>query len=125
MPYDDVYEKVISTYKQVKSIKATADFVGTTLVRAQRILITEGMWHSKSSDRVVALYNSGKSVKEIAQLLGISQKTVQTYLPYVRSEKGYGGDKRSSEAYRSENYRKRNKSVAQNQVVVSKNIGDT
>ena len=124
MTYDDVYYKVIETYKQVKSIKTTADLVGTTLVRTQRILITEGLWHSKSSDQVVTLYNSGKSVKVIAQLLCISEKTVQTYLPYVRSHKGYGGDNRSDEALRSENYRNRNKSAAQKQVMMNDSLGD-
>ena len=107
MPYDDIYQRVVDTYKRIGSVKQTAQEVGTTLVRAQRILITEGLWSSPTSEKVVQLYNAGKSVNEIADELFVSVKTVQAYLPYSRSEKGYGGNDRSSDAVKSEDYRTR------------------
>lgn len=107
MPYDDIYQKVVDTYKRIGSVKQTAQAVGTTLVRAQRILITEGLWSSPTSEKVVQLYNAGKSVNEIAEELFVSVKTVQAYLPYSRSEKGYGGSDRSDDAVKSEDYRTR------------------
>ena len=107
MPYDDIYQRVVDTYKRIGSVKQTAQEVGTTLVRAQRILITEGLWSSQTSDKVVQLYNAGKSVNEIADELFVSVKTVQAYLPYSRSEKGYGGNDRSGDAIKSEDYRTR------------------
>ena len=107
MPYDDIYQRVVDTYKRIGSVKQTAQEVGTTLVRAQRILITEGLWSSPTSEKVVQLYNAGKSVNEIADELFVSVKTVQAYLPYSRSEKGYGGNDRSGDAIKSEDYRTR------------------
>lgn len=40
MPYDEIYQKVIDDFAVTGSVKQTAKNVGTTLVRAQRILIT-------------------------------------------------------------------------------------
>lgn len=44
MPYDDVYQNVIDGFLSTGSVKQTVQNVGNTLVRAQRILITEGLW---------------------------------------------------------------------------------
>ncbi len=116
MRNDDIYQQVIADYKITGSVKKTAQNVGTTLVRAQRILITEGLWSSPTSERVVALYARGKTVSEIAEELFVSEKTVQAYLPYTRTEKGYGGEDRSLDARKSEDYRKRMQVAAESQV---------
>ena len=55
MAWDDIYQQVIEDFKITGSVKKTAQNVGTTLVRAQRILITEGLWSSPTSEKVVAL----------------------------------------------------------------------
>ena len=116
MRNDDIYQQVIADYKITGSVKKTAQNVGTTLVRAQRILITEGLWSSQTSERVVALYARGKTVSEIAEELFVSEKTVQAYLPYTRTEKGYGGEDRSLDARKSGDYRKRMQIAAESQV---------
>lgn len=116
MPYDEIYQSVIADFKKTGSVKKTAQNVGTTLVRAQRILITEGLWSSATSEKVAALYSRGQKVSEIAAELFVSQKTVQAYLPYSRSEKGYGGDNRSDDAIKSEDYRTRMHQAAESQV---------
>jgi len=116
MARDDIYQQVIDDFKLTGSVKKTAQNVGTTLVRVQRILITEGLWSSPTSEKVVALYAKGKSVPEIAEQLFVSEKTVQAYLPYTRTEKGYGGEKRSTDAKKSDDYRKRMHIVASSQV---------
>ena len=40
---ENLYQKVIADYRITNSVKKTAQNVGTSLVRAQRILITEGL----------------------------------------------------------------------------------
>ena len=116
MGNDDIYQQVIADFKITGSVKKTAQNVGTTLVRAQRILITEGLWSSPTSEKVVALYSRGKTVQEIAEELFVSEKTVQAYLPYIRTEGGYGGDDRSLDARKSGDYRKRMQIAAESQV---------
>ena len=107
MSADNLYQRVIDDYAITGSVKKTAENVGTTLVRAQRILITEGLWSSPTSEKVFDLYIKGKSVAEIASELFVSEKTVQAYLPYTRTDQGYGGTERSFDALKSEGYRDR------------------
>lgn len=116
MAWDDIYQQVIDDFKITGSVKKTAKKVGTTLVRAQRILITEGLWSSPTSEKVATLYSRGKSVSEIAEELFVSEKTVQAYLPYTRTDKGYGGEDRSTDALKSDDYRKRMHIAAEAQV---------
>ena len=49
---ENLYQKVIEDYRIINSVKKTAQNVGTSLVRAQRILITEGLWSSHTSEQV-------------------------------------------------------------------------
>jgi len=122
MPNDDIYQRVVDTYKRIGSVKQTALKVGTTLVRAQRILITEGLWSSAASEKVMQLHNAGKSINEIAEELFVWVKTVQAYLPYSRSEKGYGGNDCSSDAVKSKDYRARMHKAAE--AIVSRECMD-
>lgn len=112
MSQDKTYQAVIDDFAKTGSVKQTAKNVGTTLVRAQRILITEGLWSSERSVRVCELFEQGKTVPEIAKELFISEKTVRAYMPYTRG--AYGGEK-STDAERSEEYRNRMKQAANNQ----------
>ena len=117
MAWDDIYQQVIDDFKITGSVKKTAQNVGTTLVRTQRVLITEGLWSSPTSEKVATLYSRGKSVSEIAEELFVSEKTVQAYLPYTRTDKGYGGADRSTDALKSDDYRKRMHIAAKAQVL--------
>ena len=116
MPIDDIYQRVVDDFKISGSVKRTAENIGTTLVRAQRILITEGLWSSPTSENVLRLFRMGKTVPEISAELFVSEKTVQAYMPYIRTGAGYGGEDRSTDALKSEDYRKRMQHVAQSQV---------
>ena len=87
---ENLYQKVIADYRITNSVKKTAQNVGTSLVRAQRILITEGLWSSHTSEQVGGLFRKGMTTSEISKQLVISEKTVQAYLPYTRTETGYG-----------------------------------
>lgn len=105
MKKDDVfYRKIIEEYKKTQSVRQTAKNCGTSLVTAQRILITEGVWSSETSLAVGKLWCEGKEVPEIAEELCVTEKTVQAYLPYTRGM--YGGEC-SKDAIRSKEYRQR------------------
>lgn len=116
MANDDIYSRVVEEFKKTGSVKRTAENVGTSLVRAQRILITEHLWSSPTSEAVFEYFCMGKTVPEIAKILFVSEKTVQAYLPYTRSETGYGGSSRSGDALKSEDYRTRMHMAAEAQV---------
>lgn len=111
---DELYQQIIDNYKETGSVKRTAEKLGTYPIKVRRVLITEGLWHSKTSDQVLELLAQGKSVAEIAENLVISEKNVQSYMPYSRGQ--YGGEDRSNEAIRSEEYRERMQMAAKNQV---------
>ena len=112
---ENLYQKVIADYRITNSVKKTAQNVGTSLVRAQRILITEGLWSSHTSEQVGELSRKGMTTSEIAKQLVISEKTVQAYLPYTRTETGYG-ESRSYNSKKSEDYRRRMYIAADSQV---------
>ena len=120
MPKDDLYNRIIREYKKCGSVKQTALNVGTSLVRAQRVLITEGLWSSDTSDAVYELYVQGKTVQEIADELNVSVKTVQAYLPY--SKGFYSSSNKSTEAKRSDRYRSRKAFAADNQINHSQTV---
>ena len=112
---ENLYQKVIADYRITNSVKKTAQNVGTSLVKAQRILITEGLWSSHTSEQVGELFRKGMTTSEISKQLVISEKTVQAYLPYTRTETGYG-ESRSYNSKKSEDYRRRMYIAADSQV---------
>lgn len=100
-----LYEKIIEVFNETGSIKKTAADLKVSTVKVQKVLITEGLWASKSSREILALYNEGVPVKEIAERLHMSEKNVQAYIPYTRGT--YDENEKSGAAVRSEQYRKR------------------
>lgn len=108
---DTLYKQIVEEYDNTQSIAAIAKKLHTTQVRVQRVLITEGLWTSRRTKQVADLRSFGMTVHEIAEFLGIDEKTVQTYLPYSRGQ--YGGNKTDDSA-RSRDYRDRMKTAAEN-----------
>ena len=106
-----LYQQIINEYENNQSIAAIAKKLHTTQVRVQRVLITEGLWTSKRTKQVDNLRSLGMTVPEIAEQLGIDEKTVQTYLPYSRGQ--YGGNT-TDDSSRSREYRDRMKTAAEN-----------
>lgn len=112
---DNLYHKIIQLYQETDSVKETSKKLGTYPIKVRRVLITEGLWSSDTSDQIGSLYARGLSVAEIVKQLFISEKNVQTYLPYSRGQ--YGGDNRSDEAVRSEVYRERMQAAESTQIL--------
>lgn len=96
----DLYERIIAAYRETGSVDRTAEICGTYAIKVRKVLITEGLWHSKKSDAVNALRNRGYSASEIAVTLGMEEKNVQFYLPY--SDPAFLSERNSSQARVSE-----------------------
>lgn len=111
------YQMIIDAYKENSSIKEIAENLGVSVTKVRRVLITEGLWSSRSSRKVGELHQQGLSTGEIAEQLGISDKAVESYLPYSKGV--YGDNNRSGSAARSEAYRDRNAAAADRQVGTS------
>lgn len=105
----ELYYMILKEYDINKSIAQVAKKLQISEERVRRTLITEGLWTSRSAKPIVDLYRQGKTVPEIAEELMISEKTVQSYIPYSRGM--YGGE-RSDTAERSNDYRVRMKDAA-------------
>lgn len=111
-------EEIINLYSTNNSIIETANAAGISTVKVRKILITVGLWESKTSIAVGNLFKTGLSTEEVANELSMSVKNVQAYMPYERGL--YDGDELSSEAIRSSRYRERMKKAAKMQVSKNK-----
>ena len=72
------------------SVLKTAKAAGISTVKARKILITEGLWKSTTSEEIGTLLQQGMTTEEIADVLHMSVKNVQAYMPYERGV--YGGE---------------------------------
>lgn len=107
------YSSIIETYAKTGSVKMTAEEMGTSVIKVRRVLITEGLWSSDTSRKILELYEQGLTVKEIAEKLHYTEKNVQAFLPYSR---GTYGDGQTIDSVRSKEYRERNQQAAEKQV---------
>ena len=106
----ELYQRIIAAYKQTGSVDRTAALCDTYAIKVRKVLITEGLWHSKKSDAVNALRERGYSAAEIAVTLGMDEKNVQFYLPYT--ERYLSSDKSASTA-RVRDWRERERKTAE------------
>lgn len=114
----DLYSRIIESYKKTASVKKTAEELGTSVIKVRRVLITEGLWSSPTSLKILELYEQGLTTSEIAEKLCYTEKNVQAFLPYKRGTYGNG---QSIDSVRSKEYRERNHQAAENQVGTSEN----
>ena len=99
MSEQDLYQAIVTDYEKTQSIKQTAENLKTNTIKVRRVLITEGLWSSKTSIAVGELHAKGYSTSEIAKELFISEKNVQSYLPYTKG--AYGGGSKNDDAERA------------------------
>ena len=117
---DKQIDEIIQTYQVTNSILETARMIGVSTVKVRKVLITEGLWESDTSNKIGALLKQGYQTEEVAKILCMSVKNVQAYMPYERGT--YGGSQISGDAIRSGNYRNRMKNAAGMQVVKREKI---
>ena len=102
---DQLYVDIVKIYLDTESVKETAAKLKTSTVKVRKVLITEGLWSSKTSLEIQRCLNQGKTTAEIAGILSTTEKAVQQYLPYTRGM--YKGDQQSVSALNSADYRHR------------------
>lgn len=106
--------KVIDAYQNCKSLKKIAAELNISEVKVRRILITAGLWRSKTSDAIKELLDQNLTVAEVAEKLCMSEKNVQAYMPYKKGV--YDAENMSNSAIRSRLYRDRCQNAAANQI---------
>ena len=104
---------IIDEFQKGTPIKEIAKKVGVSEVKVRRMLITEGLWSSATSDEITGLVNEGFTAAEIAVKLKKSLKSVQAYMPYSRGEYGL---MQTYNAQQSKKFRERNRRFAEKQV---------
>lgn len=110
--------EIINVYFSNNSILETAKATGVSTVKVRKILITEGLWESDTSLKIGRLLKEGMTTEEIADVLYMSVKNVQAYMPYERGI--YGENELSLDAMRSKKYRNRMKKAVSMQAVKKK-----
>lgn len=106
--------KVIDAYQNCKSLKKIAAEFNLSEVKVRRILITAGLWRSKTSDAIKELLDQNLTVAEVAEKLCMTEKNVQAYMPYRKGT--YDTENISDSAIRSRLYRFRCQTAAANQI---------
>lgn len=81
---DALFVSVIRLYEQNNSMKQISKKLGISEKKVKKILITCGLWESSLSKIINSMFSSGKTQAQIAEELGMKEKTVNSYLPYTR-----------------------------------------
>ena len=100
----ELYNSIIKAYLDTQSVKTVSSTLSVSQVKVRKVLITEGLWTSRTSKQIADMLAEGLTTAQIAAQLCTTEKAVQQYLPYSRGL--YGGD-RTRDATRSLEYRQR------------------
>lgn len=101
--YDDRNERMPDN--ESVSLRKVAENCGITMLKARKILITEGMYSTVVSREVQKLLDEGKSIPEIVKSTGLSRASVHSYIPYKKGI--YKLSERSADADRMNRARER------------------
>ena len=63
---DELIDEIIQVYQSTHSILETAKIIGVSTVKVRKILITEGLWESDTSNKIGALLKQGYQTEEVA-----------------------------------------------------------
>ena len=118
IPDETLYRQIVENYLENESISFTAASLGVSQVKVRKVLLTEGLWSSKTSIRIAHYLEQGLTTAEIAEALSTTVKAVQQYLPYSKGL--YHGDNPSNSALNSAEYRNRIRSL-QERILKKKN----
>ena len=105
----ELLETVSAVYAEKQEIKATALALEFPPHKVKKLLITHGDIHYAETDQIIERRRQGMSLSEIAKRMGMSIKTVNTYLPY--SKVVYKLDDISQNAERVKKYQHRKKAT--------------
>ncbi len=102
---EPLYKNIINDFLETSSVKKTSQNLGVSEVRVRKVLLTEGLWSSRTSILVQHYLDENYSTVQIAEKLHTTVKAVQQYLPYSRGI--YMGEHLSASAINSAEYRER------------------
>ena len=102
---EPLYQEIVRVYLEVMSISKTARQLHVSEVRVRKVLLTEGLWSSKTSILVQHFLDQNLTTLQIAEEMHTTVKAVQQYLPYRRGL--YNGANPSAAAHYSAEYRQR------------------
>lgn len=66
-------------------LKLLAEEFSMTPIKVRKLLISSGVYQTDISMRINELYKSGKTIKEIQKIVGLSAASVSGYLPYQKT----------------------------------------
>ena len=112
---NELFEKAERLYSDNQSLKLTAQLLDISRSKLRKILITRGLITSEITDKALQLLKQGKSQKEIAEELKVSNATLSTYLPY--GNRIYNKENKSKNALRIEKYRSRQVVLEKKQII--------
>lgn len=114
-----IYDGIIESYIKTGSVQKTAKEMQVSIIKVRRVLITEGLWSSATSQAIRELRNQGLNTEQIAEQLHYTVKNVEAYSPYSRGV--YGAGEQSECSLRSKKYRERRQTAADNTKKASRN----
>ena len=62
-----------------------AEEFSMTPIKVRKLLISSGVYQTDISKKISELYKSGKTIKEIQEIVGLSAASVSGYLPYQKT----------------------------------------
>ncbi len=102
-------DEIVYEYGKLGSINKVARSLGLSNMKVRKALITAGEYTNETSEDVERYLLAGKTVDQIAALLGITVSAVYGYIPYKIT--AYRLSDRSVEADKAARYRKRRDAV--------------
>ena len=82
---DKIMQQVVSLYETTGSLNETAKHLHVSVDTVRKMLISAGAYETARTRKIGELYQSGKSVREIAAALDLTENCVSANLPYTRS----------------------------------------
>lgn len=76
--------EILYLYKELQSVKATAQKADCSPQVIRRLLITYGIYPTERSREIARMLTLNYSIEEIATALQITPKAVGNYLPYTK-----------------------------------------
>lgn len=105
----DQYSKILATYRQKKSLRATAEALCISNQTVRRVLITAGLYTSDRVERIRELSAVGMPPQDIADMLGITYRAVIANMPYPHGPRADWPVSRNALAIRKTRARKAGK----------------
>ena len=91
------------------SLRQVAGEFDISHLKARKLLITAGAFHSDTCDEVNDFKAAGKTIPEIMKITGLGRASVHSYLPYTKMI--YNAKELSLNAERLKKYRARHEAV--------------